>query len=47
MTYVRDWHTWGAGGGPRNYALPHTIADLAATRGSLQFDASGLPPTPY
>jgi hypothetical protein len=47
MTYVRDWHTWGAGGGPRNYALPHTVADLAATRGSLQFDASGLPPTPY
>jgi hypothetical protein len=46
MTYVRDWHNWGASGGPRHYALPATIANLAVTRNSLQFDDSGLPPAP-
>lgn len=46
MTYVRDWHTWGAGGGSRHYALDPAIANLAVTRNSLQFDGTGLPPAP-
>ncbi len=43
---VRNWHTWGAGGGPRGYALAHTVADLWAARGSLDFEGGGLPPAP-
>jgi hypothetical protein len=46
MTAVRDWHTWGQGGGPRHYALDPTIADLSDARGSLVFDTAGLPPAP-
>jgi hypothetical protein len=46
MTAVRDWHTWGQGGGGRHYTLDPAIPDLAATRGSLVFDAAGLPPPP-
>ena len=46
LDYVRGWHNWGAGGGPRHYSLPHTIAGLSADRDSLDFDGGGLPPAP-
>jgi hypothetical protein len=49
INQVDAWPAWAAGGAanPRGFALDPAIGNLAVTRNSLQFDADGLPPTPY
>jgi hypothetical protein len=47
IDYVDHWPRWAVGANPRGYTLAPTVGNLAATRGSLQFDDQNLPPPPY